>query len=127
MKTAIHAQNTASRRFNPYKLKDYLIRIEGGDVVVDRARLLQSKDDERLFYVILNKDYKWDYRCPETTTIYFEEKDGKVFGGVYEASAGRRSNQIIAVTRDIAKEYDYNLYSYEPEALDAIIQSIRNS
>lgn len=127
MNTFINVLNEASKKFDPYKLKDYLIRTEEGDVIVDRVHLLQNKEDERLFYVILNKDYRWDYRYPQTTTIYFEEKDGKIFGGVYEISCGRRSNRIIAVPRELANEYNYNLYSYDKEKLTDIIDSIERS
>jgi hypothetical protein len=123
-KTALYVQNEASKKYNPYTLKDFLTRASDGSVIVDRSRLLKNKDDERLFYVVLNKDYGWDYRYPETTTIYFKEIDGKVYGGVYEPSIGYRSNRIIAAERNLAKEYDYNLYSYEADALAEIIKKI---
>lgn len=125
-KTALYVQNEASKVYNPYTLKDFLTRTEDGVVIVDRSRLLKTKDNERLFYVVLNKDYKWDYRYPLTTTIYFKVIDGKVYGGVYEASAGCRSKQIIAVERSIAHEYDYNIYVYEQETLAEIIRSINS-
>ena len=123
-KTALYVQNEASKMYNPYFLKDYLMRTEDGVVIVDRAKLLNTSDDMRLFCVILNKDYRWDYRCPETSTIYFEETDGKVYGGVYEMTVGRRSKRIVAVERSLAKEYDYNLYSYDSDMLAEIIKNI---
>ena len=54
------------------------------DLLVDRKSLLKEPNDIRLFYIILNKDYKWDYRYADTTTIYFKIEDGQVIGGVYE-------------------------------------------
>lgn len=97
-KTALGVQIEASKKFNPYVLKDFLIRAEDGTVIVDRSRLLQSKDDERLFYVILNRDYRWNYRYSETATIYYVVENSKVYGGVYEPGVGCHSKRLIAET-----------------------------
>ena len=123
-KNALYVQNEASKKYNPYVLTDYLTRTEDGMVIVDRFRLLQSKDDERLFYVVLNKDYGWDYRYPETTTVYFEVKDGRVYGGIYDGDVGVRSRRVIAVEHSLAKVYDYNLYCYDNETMAEIIEKI---
>lgn len=97
-KSALDVQFEASKKFNPYTLKDFLTRVEDGTVVVDRSRLLQNKDDERLFYVILNRDYLWNYRYSETATIYYVVEDNKVYGGVYEPGVGCYSKRLIAET-----------------------------
>lgn len=123
-KNAIYEQVEASKRFNPYELKDYLTLTKDGLVVVDRKRLLKKPNDIRLFYIILNKDYKWDYRYADTSTIYFKIENGQVVGGVYEDVYGIRTSQIIAVPRAQAKHYDYNVYAYEPEDIEKIIESI---
>jgi hypothetical protein len=123
-KTALYVQAEASKKYSPYTLKEFLIRLSNEEVVVDRESLLKTQDDARLFYVVLSKDYGWDYRYPETSTIYFEVIDGKVFGGVYESNAGRRSRRLVAVENSIAKEYDYNLYSYDSDTLSEIIGRI---
>lgn len=123
-KTALHAQNEASKKYNPYMLKNFLIRAEDGTAIVDRPRLIATKDDERLFYVILNKDYQWNYSRPLDTTIYFQVIDGKVYGGIYETGIGRRSKRVVAVERGIVHEYDYNPYAYEQADMNEIIAKI---
>ena len=97
-KSALDTQLEASKKFNPRILKDFLIRAEDGTVIVDRSRLLKNKDDERLFYVILNRDYRWNYRYSETATVYYVVEDGKVYGGVYEPGVGCHSKRLIAET-----------------------------
>ena len=126
-KTAIYEQVEASKHFNPFTLKDFLIRTEEGDVIVDRSRLLKTQDDLRLFYIILNKDYRWDYRFPDTSTIFFRIENGQITGGVYEMSIGSRSQRVIVVPRDQAKAFDYNVYAYEQQDVDAIIKCIKEA
>lgn len=123
-KTALYVQAEATNKYSPYTLKDFLIRLEDGSVVVDRASLLKTQDDARLFYVALSKDYGWDYRFPETSTIYFEVIDGKIYGGVYDANFGCRSKRLIAAEHSAAREYDYNLYVYSSNTLSEIIGRI---
>lgn len=123
-KNAIYEQVEASKRFNPYTLKNYLILTDENLVIVDRKSLLKEPNDIRLFYIILNKDYKWGYRYADTTTIYFKIEDGQVIGGVYEDTYGIRTKQVIAVPRNRAKRYDYNVYAYDPDVLKEIIENI---
>ena len=70
--TAITEQIEASKRFNPYSLKDFLARTEGGEVIVDRTRLLKTQDDVRLFYIILNKDYRQALKYFRDNNIKFD-------------------------------------------------------
>lgn len=126
-KTAIYEQVEASKRFNPFTLKDFLIRTKEGDVIVDRSHLLKAKDDLRLFYIILNKDYRWDYRFPETSTIFFRIENGQIIGGIYETDIGSRSQRVIVAPRDQAKTFDYNVYAYEQQDVKAIIKSIEEA
>lgn len=124
-KSAINEQTEASKCFNPYTLKDFLIRTKEGFVVVDRNRLLNDKNELRLFYIILNKDYHWDYQFPDTSTIFFRIEDGRIEGGVYEMNIGPRSQKVIAISRERAKETNYNAYAYEPQDIEAIIDCIK--
>lgn len=123
-KTALYVQAEASKKFNPYTLKDFLIRTAAGTVIVDRSALLKSKDDERMFYVILNKDYRWDYRCPDTTTIYFEVIDGKVYGGTYDDEMGCHSIRLIA---ESSTEHLVHHYVYSEPNLQMICEAINNA
>ena len=109
-RSAFDVQIEASKKFNPYTLKDFLTRLEDGTVVVDRSRLLKNKDDERLFYVILNRDYLWNYRHSTTATIYYVVENGKVYGGVYEPGVGRYSKRLIAETSTghLVRHYIYS-------------------
>lgn len=123
-KTALDVQLEASKKFNPYTLKDFLTRTEDGTVIVDRSRLLQNKDDERHFYVILNRDYRWNYRYSETATIYYVVEEGKVYGGVYEPGVGRHSKRLIAETSTGHLVHHY-IYS-EPTFME-ICNAIRST
>ena len=123
-KSALDVQLEASKKFNPRKLKDFLTRAEDGTVIVDRSRLLKNKDDERLFYVILNRDYRWNYRYSETATIYYVVEDGKVYGGVYELGIGCYSKRLIAETSTGHLVYHY---IYKHDTLNEIIGAIQNA
>lgn len=110
-KSALDVQIEASKKFSPYKLKDFLTRAEDGTVIVDRAKATQNdKDNERLFYVILNRDYLWNYRYSETATIYYVVEGDKVYGGVYEPEVGCHSKRLIAETSRGCLVYHY-IYS----------------
>ena len=124
MKTALDAQIEASKKFNPYTLKDFLTRVEDGTVIVDRSRLLKNKDDERLFYVILNRDYLWNYRYSETATIYYVVEGDKVYGGVYEPEVGCHSKRLIAETSTGHLVYHY---IYKHDTLNEITGAIQNA
>lgn len=123
-KTALDVQLEASKKFNPYTLKDFLTRTEDGTVIVDRSRLLQNKDDERLFYVILNRDYRWNYRYSETATIYYVVEEGKVYGGVYEPGVGCHSKRLIA---EASRGHLVHHYIYSVPTLMEICNAISNA
>lgn len=123
-KTALDVQLEASKKFNPYTLKDFLTRAEDGTVIVDRSRLLQNKDDERFFYVILNRDYRWNYRYSETATIYYVVEEDKVYGGVYEPGVGCHSKRLIAET---SRGHLVHHYIYNAPTLMEICNAISNA
>lgn len=127
MKHMLYYRNKADNRFNPHALKDFLIRSKEGEVIVDRKNLIKNDDDLSLFCIVLNKDYGWDYSCPDTTTLFFEVDNERIIGGVYEIDGGTRTKKVIAVPRDRAKEYDYRIYSYEKQDFDAIVKQIQNA
>ena len=123
-RTALDVQIEASKKFNPRTLKDFLTRTEDGTVIVDRSRLLKDKDDERLFYVILNRDYRWNYRYSETATIYYVVEDGKVYGGVYEPGVGRHSKRLVA---ENSTGHLVHHYIYSEPTLTEICNAINNA
>lgn len=125
-KSALYVQNEASKKFNPYVLKDHLLRLEDGTTIVDRGSVVNNPDDARLFYVILNKDYGWDYSDPGDATIYYEVHDGKIYGGVYKTGVGRLTRRVIAVERSEAVNYMYTVYSYQLSVIAEIIRNITN-
>lgn len=123
-KTWIQGWIDAETRFNLHKLIDFLIRTKDGTVIVDRTSLLQTKDDIRLFYNVMHSRYRWDYRFPSTSTIYFKIKNGQVVGGIYERDIGLRSQSVIAVPREQAKLFHYDVYSYDQQVINNIIKRI---
>lgn len=72
----------------------------------------------------LNKDYRWDYRFPDTSTVFFRIEGEKIIGGVYEMNSGVRSQRIIAVPRDHAGDFNYTVGAYERRDFDDIIRCI---
>lgn len=120
-KSALDVQLEASKKFNPRILKEFLTRAEDGTVIVDRSRLLKNKDDERLFYVILNRDYRWNYHYSETATVYYVVEDGKVYGGVYEPGVGRHSKRLIA---EASTSHLVHHYTYSEPTLTEICNAI---
>lgn len=123
-KSALMVQCEASNKYNPYILSHYLTRETDGTVIVDRTHLLQSKNDERLFYVILNRDYRWNYRYSETATVYYVVEKGKVYGGVYEPGVGCHSKRLIAET---STGHLVHHYIYREPTLNEIIGAIQNA
>lgn len=123
-KNALYVQGEASKKFNPYTLKNYLMHIEDGYAIVDRSRVVKSEEDERLFYVIINEDYAWDYSDPGDATIYYEVRDGKIYGGVYQEGVGRITRKLIAVERSDATNYAYLVRSYQVEVYNEIVRNI---
>ncbi len=115
----------ASQKLNPYHLCHYLKRTEGGDIIVDRSRLIRNKNDERLFYVILTSDYFWNYHNPEGTTIYYEVRNGRLMSGLYDTNlGGKYTRKIIASseTDGITRQYKYS-----KDAMEEIFELVKHA
>ena len=113
----------ASEKFSPEKLCQQLVKIDNGVVVVDRTKILKSKDDERLFIVILNKDYMWNYADDlQDVTVYFQTGDDYVIGGVYNTKLRKKlTRRVVAVSHAKGLTYKY-VYGHDTikEICDAI-------
>lgn len=74
---------TASRKFNPLTLCDYLAK-DGGVCVVDKALALQEDCSAALFIVALHSIYGWNYEDDfKSVTAYLETDGSDIYGGVY--------------------------------------------
>ena len=125
-KTALGVQIEASKKFSPYKLKDFLTRTEDSTVIVDRTRATQNdKDNERLFLVVLNCKYLWQYRDFENVTIYYDIDGEKVVGGVYNTRTKERETRRVIVTEDMGNLVYH--YTYKRDTLNEIIGAIQNA
>ena len=125
-KTALEVQIEASKKFSPYKLKDFLIRTEDGTIIVDRPKTTQNdKDNERLFLVVLNCRYSWGWRDCENVTIYFETDGEKVIGGVYNTRTKERETKRVIATESVGKLVYH--YIYKRDTLNEIIGAIQNA
>lgn len=127
-KSALMVQCEASNKYNPYTLSRYLTRETDGAVIVDRTKATQNKDDERLFLVVLNREYLWRYRDFEHVTMYFEIYGKTVVGGIYNTRTKKRETQcVIATEIGEGKAYDWICYSYNADTLNEIIRAIQNA
>ena len=125
-KSALEVQIEASKKFSPYKLKDFLTRTEDGTVIVDRTKATQNdKDNERLFLVVLNCKYLWNWRDCENVTIYFETDGEKVIGGVYNTRTKERERRRVIATESEGKLVYH--YIYKHDTLNEIIGAIQNA
>ena len=125
-KSALDVQIEASKKFSPYKLKDFLTRTEDGTVIVDRTKATQNdKDNERLFLVVLNCKYLWNWRDCENVTIYFETDGEKVIGGVYNTRTKERERRRVIATESEGKLVYH--YIYKRDTLNEIIGAIQNA
>ena len=125
-KSALEVQIEASKKFSPYKLKDFLTRTEDGTVIVDRTKATQNdKDNERLFLVVLNCKYLWSWRDCENVTIYFETDGEKVIGGVYNTRTKERERRRVIATESEGKLVYH--YIYKRDTLNEIIGAIQNA
>lgn len=123
-KSALYVQNEASKKYNPYALMGYLIHTEDGIAIVDRNSIVKNEDDERLLYVIFNKDYGWNYSDIGNATIYYEVCNGKIYGGVYREGAGCITRKLVAVESKDAAKYAYLVYSYCIDTFKEIIRRV---
>lgn len=121
MKPAKDARIEASQKFNPYVLCHYLTRADDGIVIVDRSRVIKDKETQRLFDVILNVDYLWEFHNPDRTTIYFDVEGGEIYAGLYQIGFGRYTRKLIATTRCPGM---MRRYQYPQETLDKMIDLI---
>ncbi len=125
-KSALDVQIEASKKFSPYKLKDFLTRTEDGTVIVDRTKATQNdKDNERLFLVVLNCKYLWNWRDCENVTIYFETDGEKVIGGVYNTRTKECERRRVIATESEGKLVYH--YIYKRDTLNEIIGAIQNA
>lgn len=105
----------AQIRYNPQELCAYLTKTANGYAIVDKARAIQSKDDERLFSVILYFDYRC-YRGDENnTTIYFQVLDGEIYGGAFNLIDNQpitNRRLITSPSGGMARTYKFSLTEY---------------
>ena len=85
--------------------------------IVDKALV----ENLAVFYTTLNRDYKWDYTTDANlTTIYFEEKNGYIYGGVYCLSTHKKLSCVL-----IASSTQKTPYIYPEKDIAIITDAIR--
>ena len=121
-----NARIEAAKRFNPKNLCSYLTKGEGGVVIVDRAKLLQTQDDKRLFVIVMNADYRLNYSDCDYSTVYFEVDGECIIGGIYNLQTRTKmTKQQIAVSPEsvgITRRYVYS-----QSVLDEMRKAILNA
>ena len=121
-----NARIAAAKRFNPKNLCGYLTKGEDGVAVVDRAKLLQTKDDERLFVIAMNADYRLNYSDCDCSTVYFEVEDERIIGGIYNLQTRtKKTKRQIAISPEgvgVTRQYVYS-----QSTLDEMRKAILNA
>lgn len=125
MKPISNVRIEAAKRFNPKNLCNYLMREKDGTVVVDRAKILKSQDDERLFIVTMNADYEWNYAEYDDSTIYFQIEREAIVGGIYNsARCSKVTRRQIAVP---SADGITRSYVYSQDVFEKMCESITNA
>ena len=115
---ALESQIEASARFNPLALTEFLERRDGV-VCVDRTKILHNDDDERLFIIILARDYRSGYRDINVTTVYFDVDGNNIIGGIYDTVAGRKVNRRVIASPSFDPMNRYR-YVYNEDTINLI-------
>lgn len=115
---ALESQIEASSRFNPRKLTEFL-ELRDGTVCVDRAKILHSEEDERLFIITLTCDYRSGYKNLDNTTVYFEVAGDNIIGGAYDMAACRKINRRVIASPSFDPMNRYR-YVYDEEIIGLI-------
>ena len=111
MKTRIDARIEAAKKFNPKNLCNFLIKAADGVVIVDRAKAIKNSEDERLFVVTMNADYRWDYSCHEYSTVYLQIDGEEIVGGIYNTKTHEKTTQrkiASSFSGSVARQYVYS-------------------
>lgn len=125
---ALMARCKATNKYSIYALSHYLTRESDGTVVVDRAKAIQTKDDERQFCVMLNATFLWGYRNWKCVTAWMETDGTKVIGGVYNlCTKERETRRVIATEIGKGRVYNWSCASYDHETLLEIARAIQNT
>lgn len=118
----MHAKSRV--KLNPFVLTKYLKR-DYDVIIVDRQRLIneEGRDYAMMFFIVLNDVYKWNY-CSDasTTTVYFEPRNGVIYGGVYDEASHTKRSTICVAAPDTA-DFDAT-YIYTGEKIEKIMSNI---
>ena len=115
----------ARKKFSPIHLSKHLLREKDGTVYVNREKMIQSKDDARLFSVALDYDYRWDFDDFEHSTVYFEICGDTIKGGVYNTLTREKKTRWTVVSREPKRKVYH--YSYSTPDFTKVCEAIRKA
>lgn len=122
----IHQKFTrAYIEFSPDKMMKYLVRDTNGTVYVDRSKMIHNKEQEPLFFYILNRDYIAGWKDIEHLTPYFEIDGDTIIAGGYNTATGEKTSKRRLISTSIATPYTY--FESDIERCKEIIRAVRNA
>ena len=102
----IHQKFTrACIEFSPDKMMKHLVRDTHGTVYVDRSKMIHSKEQEPLFFYILNRDYIAGWKDIVHLTPYFEIDGDTITAGGYNIVTGKKTSKRRLISTSITTPY----------------------
>lgn len=109
-----HIKQGEGISLHPEKMLESIIKAANGTVYFDRAKVIQSKEDEQRFYYVLKNEYVSPWRDIENITVYFESAGNEIAAGAYNIATGEKISRRILISPDAER----GLYVYKPEQIE---------
>lgn len=98
-----------TREFHPQEMFENITKGADGTVYFNRAKAVQSKEQEQQFYYILKSEYVSPWRDIENITAYFEIVGNEIAAGAYNIITGEKISRRILISTDAERGlYVYN-------------------
>ena len=111
--------------FSPDKMMKYLVRDTNGTVYVDRSKMIHNKEQEPLFFYILNYDYVAGWKDIEHLTPYFEIDGDTIIAGGYNIITGEKTSKRRLMSQSISTPY--TCFERDIERYKKIITATQNA
>lgn len=115
----------ANIEFSPVSMMKYLTRATDGTVYVDRSKMIHTKEQEPLFYYMLNGDYIAGWKDVENLTPYFEIDGDTIIAGGYNIITGEKTSKRRLISTDITTPY--TCFERDIERYKEIITATQNA
>ena len=111
--------------FSPDKMMKHLVRDTDGTIYVDRSKMIHSREQEPLFFYILNRDYIAGWKDIEHLTPYFDIDGDIIIAGGYNIVTGEKTSKRRLISMSI--ETPYTCFECDIERYKEIITATQNA